>query len=263
MVILFGIIMIEGIIEAAHAGGERVNGYFGQALEGERKSTIADFRTEADLESEKAILEILAERFPQFNIYSEEAGLMDKSSEYTFVVDPLDGTNNFSLGIPNFTVSIGLLKKDICVAGVIYVPLLDLTYSAEEGKGAFCNGKRIAVNKEYSFENMTVSYTCGYTTPFQFEGELLAKLRALNIKRFLTNWSPAFDYCLLASGKIEAVISNDNELYDYAAGKVIAREAGSVITDFIGEVQNDQTTSKFLLSNTEETQKQLMTILPK
>lgn len=255
--------MIDDMILAAKAGGAKAKEYFGQTLDLEQKSTIADFRTQADLESEKAILVILSEKFPEYNIFSEEAGLVEKKSEYTFVIDPLDGTNNFSLGIPNFTVSIGLLKNDICVAGVIYAPLLDLAYSAEEGKGAFCNGKHIVVNKESSFENMTLSYTCGYTTPLQFEGLLLAKLRALNIKRFLTNWSPAFDYCLLALGKIEAVISNDNELYDYAAGKVIAREAGAVVTDFSGNIQNDKETSRFVISNTQETHDQLIAILPR
>lgn len=255
--------MIDDMILAAKAGGAKAKEYFGQTLELEQKSTIADFRTKADLESEKIILAILSEKFPDYNILSEEAGSIEHGSEYTFIIDPLDGTNNFSLGIPNFTVSVGLLRNDICVAGVIYAPLLDLTYSAEEGKGAFCNGKRIAVNKESSFESMTLSYTCGYTTPLQFEGLLLTKLRDLNIKRFLTNWSPAFDYCLLASGKIEAVISNDNELYDYAAGKIIAREAGAIISDFSNNVQNDKTTSKFLLSNTQETHSRLIAILPK
>lgn len=253
--------MIEDIVEAAKAGGEKLRGYFGQTLELEQKSAVADFRTQADLDSEQAILKVLAKKFPDHNIFSEEAGYIRKNSEYTFVIDPLDGTNNFSLGIPNFTVSIGLLKNDVCIAGVIYVPLLDLTYYAEEGKGAFCNGKRITVNKENSFTNVTLSYTCGYTTSLQFEGELLAKLRALNIKRFLTNWSPAFDFCLLASGKIEAVISNDIEIYDYVAGKIIAREAGAIITDFSNDLQNDREASRFVISNCEKTHNQLIAIL--
>lgn len=255
--------MIDDIIEAAKAGGEKIKEYFGQTLELEQKSAIADFRTKADVDSERAILKILTERYPDYNIFSEEIGRVEKNSDYTFVIDPLDGTNNFSLGIPNFTVSIGLLKNDVCIAGVIYVPILDLIYSAEEGKGAYCNSKLITTNRETSSENLAISYTCGYTTPLQFEGLLLAKLRALNIKRFLTNWSPAFDYCLLASGKIEAVINNDNELYDYVAGKIIAREAGGIITDFSNNTQNDKGTSKFIISNTQETHNKLISILPK
>lgn len=255
--------MIEDIIAAAKAGGEKVKEYFGQTLAVEQKSTVADFRTQADLESEKVILAILNEKFPEYNTLSEEIGSLERGSEYTFVVDPLDGTNNFSLGIPNFTVSIGLLKNDVCIAGVIYAPLLNLVYCAEEGKGTFCNGKPITVNKETSAQNMTAAYMCGYTTPLQFEGVLSTQLRLLNIKRFLTNWSPAFDFCLLASGKIETVISNDVELYDYAAGKIIAREAGAILTDFSNNEQNDKTTTKFIISNTQEIHDQVVAALPK
>lgn len=244
--------MINNIITAAKAGGEIVRKYFGEALEIEQKSSITDFRTKADLESEKAILKILSEKFPNYNIFSEEAGSIDKKSEYALIVDPLDGTNNFTLGIPNFSISIGLLKGTRCVAGVIYMPLLDKTYFAEEGKGAFCDEKKISVSKELKAGKATISYTCGYITEHQFEIELLKKLRSLNIKRYITNWSPAFDYCLLASGKIEAIINNDNELYDYIAGKIIAREAGAIITDFSGQPQNDKETTRFIASNTQQ-----------
>ncbi|MEK9151507.1 MAG: inositol monophosphatase [Patescibacteria group bacterium] len=255
--------MIEDIITAAEKGGEIIKKYFGDILEIEQKTVATDFRTKADLESEQAILAILSEKFPDYNIFSEETGLIDRQSEYTFVVDPLDGTNNFVLGIPNFSISIGLLKGDQCIAGVIHVPLLNQTYHAEDGKGAFCNGKRIFVSEETSLEKVAISYTCGYINNPQFEIELLKKLRSLNIKRYLTNWSPAFDFCLLASGKIEAIINNNNELYDYAAGKIIARESGAILTDFMEAAQNDRMTSQFIASNSQEIHNAVLGALPK
>lgn len=258
--------MIETITEAAVQGGKIVKKYFGETLELERKGSASDFRTKADLESEQAILSVLSAKFPTYNILSEEAGLIDRQSEYTFVVDPLDGTNNFVLGIPNFSVSIGLLKGDKCIAGVIHVPLLDRTYSAEHRQGAFCNGKKISASEETSLENSTIAYTRGYTSPLQFEVDLLQKLGtgdARQYKRYLINWSPAFDYCLLASGKIESVINDDNELYDYAAGKIIAREAGAIITDFSGMEQNDRKTSKFIACNSQEIHNKILGLLPK
>lgn len=255
--------MIEKMIEAAKAGGKKVYEYFGQVLELEQKSTISDFRTKADLESEKAILSVLENFFPSHSIFSEETGVIDKKSEYMFVVDPLDGTNNFSLGIPNFTVSIGLLKSDRCIAGVIYAPFLDRVYSAEEGKGAYSDGKRLVVSKEKDIKKASVSYTQGYGSTRETELETLKKLGDIDIKRSLTNWSPAYDFCLLASGKIEAIINNQNGLYDFAAGKVIAREAGAIITDFNNDSQNDRETFQFLASANMEIHNRLLPVLPK
>ncbi len=100
-------------------------------------ANIGDFQTEADLESEKRILSILKTEFPKYNIYSEEDGKFYHDSEYTFVIDPLDGTNNFVMGIPNFSVSIALFCKNEAIAGVVYQPILDQTYSALKGKGSF------------------------------------------------------------------------------------------------------------------------------
>jgi len=134
---------IAPIIQAARAGGAVLLKYFGTSLATTRKTTAADFRTKADTESEAAILSILAAAFPAFNIISEEQGETDKKSDYSFFVDPMDGTNNFVLGIPNFTVSIGLMHKDEIVAGVVYHPLLDRVYHAQAGQGAYCDNQRI------------------------------------------------------------------------------------------------------------------------
>lgn len=255
--------MIEDIITAAEKGGKKVKKYFGDILAIEQKGVASDFRTKADLESEQIIIDTLSEKFPDYNIFSEEAGLLDRKSKYTFVVDPLDGTNNFVLGIPNFSVSIGLLEEERCIAGVIHAPLLNQTYHAEDGKGAFCNGKKLSVSTETALEKSSISYTCGYTNTPEFELAILTKLRVVNIKRYLTNWSPAFDYCLLASGKIEAIINDDNELYDYAAGKIIAREAGAIITDFSGMNQNDKKTARFIASNSQEVHDAILRSLPR
>ena len=128
---------IYKIIIAAESGGEVIKKYFGRVLELEQKSIAGDVRTRADTEAEEIILSTLQKDFPTFNIYSEEAGNIDKKSEYTFVLDPLDGSNNFVLGIPVFCVSIGLLKGKEIIAGVIYHPILKDIYFAEKGEGAY------------------------------------------------------------------------------------------------------------------------------
>lgn len=224
----------QKIIAAALQGGAIVRAYFGQVLETEEKSNVGDLRTRADIDSEQAILKGLAQSFPNFNIYAEESGETDNKSEYTFVIDPLDGTNNFVMGIPDFAVSIGLLKNEEAIFGVIYNPVIDQLYTAEKGKGAFLNGKRIHVNSETELKRSTISYTCGYNTSQSYSDRVINELRSQGVKRIIDHWAPAFDYCLLASGRIEAVISKEGDLEDYVAAKLIVAEAGGKVTNFAG-----------------------------
>lgn len=226
---------IKDVIAAIEVGGAIVKRCFGEVLQSEEKSNAGDLRTKADTESEQAIVAALKQVFPSYNIYAEESGQIDNGSEYTFVIDPLDGTSNFVLGIPDFSISIGLLKGSEAVLGVIYNPILDRLYSAQKGKGAYLNGKQIHVNQEADMSRVTVSYTCGYNTSREYSDEVKGKLRDLPVKRILETWAPAYDYCLLASGRLEAVMSKEGDLEDYVAAKVIVTEAGGRITGFKNE----------------------------
>ena len=227
---------MQSLVNAARAGGDIVKDYFGQALQAEEKSTAGDLRTKADIESEQAILAVLKEAFPTFNIYAEESGTIDNNSEYTLVIDPLDGTSNFVLGIPDFAISIGVLEDDEAIIGVVYNPILDQLYTAMKDKGAFLNGKRIHVNEEADITRATVSYTCGYNTIPEYTENTIRKLRDTKVKRIIDHWAPAYDYCLLASGRLEAVISKEGDLEDYVAAKVLVLEAGGRITNFKGKL---------------------------
>ncbi|MCX6763000.1 MAG: inositol monophosphatase [Candidatus Moranbacteria bacterium] len=240
---------IEKIIEAAEAGGKILKDYFGQGMDTIQKSVASDFYTKADLDSEKAIFGILKKEFPDFNIFSEENGKIEKGSEYTFIIDPMDGTNNFVIGIPDFSVSIGLFKNDEAVAGVINMPIVGHTYHAEKGKGAFFNGMKLQVNDEKDIQKSTVLYSCGYKIVRDTLDKAIVSLHKINVKRILLNWSPASVFCLLASGKIEAIVNDRIELHDYAAGKLIAREAGAKVTDFEGNKERDDKNDAFIISN--------------
>lgn len=241
-------IAIEEVIKATRAGGKVVKQYFGEVLQTEQKSSAGDVRTKADTESEQAILAVLRQAFPTINIHAEESGYLDNHSDYTLVIDPLDGTNNFVLGIPDFALSIGLLKGDNAILGVIYNPILEQIYSAEKGKGAFLNGKKLHVNDEHDITRATVSYTSGYSTAREYSDDIVRKLRELGIKRLVDHWAPAYDYCLLASGRIEAVISKEGDLEDYVAAKVIVSEAGGKITGFDGAPTSAKS-ADFLVTN--------------
>ncbi|MBL7159367.1 inositol monophosphatase [Candidatus Microgenomates bacterium] len=253
---------LEKIIQAAKSGGQVLRKYFGQDLKIKEKSTAADFVTKADISSEETILKILLQSFPQYNVFTEESDFFDKKSEYTFIIDPLDGSNNFILGIPYFSVAIALLKNNEAILAVIYNPILDNTYYAEKGRGAWLKDKKLRVNNESDIKKASVVYTCNYKTPLDYVNCLIKRLNEKKVKRILTNWCPTLDFCLLASGKIEAIINNDNEIYDFIAGKLIAREARAQITDFQGNKETNDKNSIFLATNGTEIHEELLQVLP-
>ena len=243
------------LIRAAEEAGKIHLKYFGKNLKTTQKSTVADFQTKSDLEANEAILQTIKKHFPKYNILSEESGYKDNKSDHTFIIDPLDGTLNFILGIPYYGVCISLTYKDEIILAVTHNPMIGNTYYAEKGKGTFKNGQKIKVNKESDITKSTVMYTCAYKTPNSESRKIVGGLYDLNVKRVLMNWAPSIDYCLFSEGKIEAIINNDNEIYDRSAGKLSAREAGALITDFKGKKEKSDRNNIFLVSNgTQNTQ---------
>ncbi|MSU55297.1 MAG: inositol monophosphatase [Candidatus Taylorbacteria bacterium] len=238
----------QSIVRAAKAGGKVIQSYFGKTLTITEKSVAADFRTEADIGSEKAILAILERTFPTYNIFSEECGFIDKKSDYTFYIDPLDGTNNFALGIPNFSVSIALVKGTETIFGLVYLPLHDLVYRAVKGEGAFCNNQKLKPSVEVTLDRSTSAFVCGYHCPKPVIIKFLSSMTT-KMKRVLVSWSVASDICLLASGKIETLINLNTELHDFLAGKLIAKEAGCVVTDLNGTSEKNDFNGNFLMSS--------------
>lgn len=247
-------------LEAAKAGAEVLRKYFGESLEATTKTTGADLQTKADLESEAAILPILEKAFPTFDILSEERGHTVNGSEYTIVVDPLDGTNNFVAGLPNFTILIALLHNKRAIAGLIYFPMLNSACYAEEDRGAFFNEARIHVNSEADSSRSAVAYVPGYTNSARETGRVMNALNAeLNIKRVHYNWSGAGDGAMLARGRIEAMMYDGNQIYDYAASKVICREAGAKITLIDGSPELGDMGNVFLVSNATDLHEKILT----
>ncbi len=236
------------IIEAAKAGGEILRKKFRGVLKIQEKSCAQDYKTEADTGSEEVIVKMLRKAFPDHSIFSEECGMIRGSSPYTFYIDPLDGTNNFVIGIPNFSVSIALTKGKEALFGVVRAPLLDVTYYAAKGEGAFENGKKIRPSAETALGRSTSAFAAGYRHPKKKVMRLTNALSG-STKRTLWSWSLAYDFCLLASGKIETlVIAGGVGLHDFLAGKLIAREADCVITTLDGKPERDDFNRAFVAS---------------
>lgn len=237
------------MIKAAKAGGMVLNKYFGQNLKRIQKTSNADYYTKADIESEAAIINVLTKAFPLYNIFSEEAGNLKKKSIYTLVVDPLDGTYNFIIGVPNYSIPIALLRYDKVIASVIYQPHLNLVYHAEKGKGAHMGTTPLKVNKNYNYNQSTIAYMAGSISSRKYNTTVIKKMELRGAMRVLTNWSPANDFCMLASGKIEAVVNYVMEKHDYLAGKLLAQEAGAIISDFKRNIIKQDIKETFVAAN--------------
>lgn len=227
--------MLETAIKAAKKAG----GYLQEAFE---KTHSLSYRykdkysivTEADVRSEEIILEELKKAFPDHAFFAEESGQDGVKSDFLWVIDPLDGTSNFSRKIPYFCISIGLIYKGNPVLGVIYQPIFDELFAAEKGNGAEYNSVKINTGKEKNLDKAIVVLSRGTreNTKEKFWNTLAKTDRA--IKSVRVEGAVALDCAYAACGRFDAVISYGCTLYDYTAGCVIAREAGAQVTDFQG-----------------------------
>ena len=137
---------LEVAVEAAKIGGDVLKQYYQQDKGIEHKGEI-NIVTEADKRSEKLIVELLNVRFPKHSILAEEGTDISQPSEFTWVIDPLDGTTNFAHDYPFFCVSVALEKNGEVVVGVVYQPMFEELFVAEKYGGAYLNGRKIAVSR--------------------------------------------------------------------------------------------------------------------
>jgi myo-inositol-1(or 4)-monophosphatase len=189
-----------------------------------------------DRESEKMILEIILSNYPNHNIYSEEIGRQNNNSNYTWFIDPLDGTNNYAAGIPYFSVSIALMHKNEIIVGVVYNPIAKQLFEAIKGEGAFFNGEKILISQNKKLSSSICSFVQGHLVVSSDKLDLHAKTIRNKVseecRRVISTWAPALDWALLAFGGIDVLISFESELEDLYAGLLIASEAGAEIINF-------------------------------
>ncbi len=218
--------------EAAVEAGKIVKKYYLSELTLQNKGHYANFATKADLESEQKIIRILTKDFPDHNIIAEESGQVNKGSQYSWAIDPIDGTIPFVDGIPVFGVSIGVLKNKKPFIGVIYMVATDELYWAQKGKGAFLNGKKIQVRKEKDLKNCTIGLELGHTERIMKINKLW--LPIVEKVRYVYLYGAAVSLlCYVARGMIDAYIIRAN-VWDLAAGVVLVTEAGGKVTDLSG-----------------------------
>jgi myo-inositol-1(or 4)-monophosphatase len=203
-----------------------------------KTKTPRDLVTEVDIASEKRILDLIKKNFPDHSILSEESGKDQEASEYLWVVDPLDGTTNYSIKNPFYNVSIALTKNNKVILAVVYAPMTNEMFVAEKGKGAFLNGKRIHVSPERDFSKLLFAYCHGSTfDEIERITKIFAKLKPA-VRDFSRMRAGALELAFVACGRLGAYISSGSNPWDVAAGALLVREAGGRVTDFVGNEWN-------------------------
>ena len=218
------------IVEAGSIARER----FDQAAQMEEKDEFGDLVTEVDYLAEEVILKEISRVFPGHQIQSEEAGDNGVESEWLWQIDPLDGTNNFAIGVPVFSASITLLFRNEPVLGVIYEPMVDRLYVASINDGAFCNGKPITIKKRENPDRSIVGWIQGHKVQNEDKAVRLRNYIDVNCKRMMRLWAPTLQWCMLAKGELDGIILYNSEGDDLYSGILMVKEAGGIVVDFEG-----------------------------
>lgn len=238
----------EVAIAAAYEAGRLTRERFGTLSNYEEKDDHGDIVTEVDHLAEAIILGKIQRVFPEHRIRSEEYGENDLQSDWLWLIDPLDGTNNFAVGLPLFGVSITLLFKHIPVLAVIYEPMTDRLYVSSAGEGAFCNTNPISVDKAKDFKKARVGWIQGHAVQNQEQAVKLRHYIDVNTKRMMRLWAPTLQWCMLARGDLDGIIVYNSEGEDLYSGLLIVKEAGGVVVDYDGNPFTGMSSQPYLIA---------------
>lgn len=234
--------MFDVLMKAAHAGGQVLLHYFEQELSLTQKGSHHNVVTIADITAQKKIQESLVDGFIKLGHPRESVGFIGEENlheekEYTFIIDPLDGTSNFTSGLDLFCVSIAVYRKRMPVAGLIYVPTSGVVYYAESGKGAFkeVKGMRTPLHIKPTDHNTSLLLT-NISSSSAIRTEILALCnRAMkHFKNIRALGAAALDLALLSDNRASVVVYGKTSVWDIAAGIIIVREAGGEVYDWTG-----------------------------
>lgn len=236
---------IQTIVRQA---GHSIRKNYGVVTTGRAKTSRHDIVTEADYASERILISAIRKKFPYHNILSEESGELIGKSRFTWVIDPLDGTNNFSRQIPLFGVIVGFVEDDVVTHGAIYDPMHDQLYYAKKGQGSYCNGQRIQVSSETELEEMVIMISNVRLRSSLEQFAHWRSLLALYTTYYKYYGSAAQSVTALASGKVDAYMIGGAYPWDITAGALLIREAGGKITQLDGRPWNWYDSNQHILA---------------
>lgn len=225
-------------IQAALEAGDLLRRGFGTTFDIGQKQGKQNLVTEYDKASEKKIISMLLNAFPHHSILAEESGALKKEkAPVTWIIDPLDGTVNFARNVPIFSVSIAAVSDNACLSGVVYQPMTQELFIAEKGKGAYLNGKRLAVSKVNTFDEAMMSTGFPYNVdknPLRCVDKFAEmQVKGVPIRRL---GSAAIDLAYVAAGRYDSFWEVGLHPWDIAAGKLLVEEAGGKITHWDGSL---------------------------
>lgn len=221
-------------ITLARKAGRILQGHLGKVKKVVYKGAV-NLVTEMDLLSEKIIVSEIRKKYPNHSILAEEKTHQQIDAEYRWVIDPLDGTTNYSHGFPVYCVSIGLEKRGDVILGVVYDPARDELFVGEKRRGAWLNGRRIHVSSTPKLARSLLAtgfpYDLRESPVNNFDHFQNFALRVHAVRR---SGSAALDLCYVAAGRFDGFWEMKLGSWDVAAGSLIVREAGGKVTDFKG-----------------------------
>ncbi|MGB7292561.1 MAG: inositol monophosphatase family protein [Thermodesulfobacteriota bacterium] len=224
--------------KAALEAGELLKGYLGKVGEVEYKAKNS-LVTEADRVAEALIIRMIKEKFPAHGILAEESGIQRQESNYLWIIDPLDGTTNFTHTYPFFSVSIALEIDGEVKIGLIYDPIKDEMFIGERAGGARMNDKKIVVSDAFKVEESNLCTGFIHTADWMVEENLTHFANFIRRARAVRrDGSAALDLCYVACGRYDGFWELGLNPWDTAAGYLIVEEAGGRVTKFGGEEYN-------------------------
>lgn len=231
--------MLDRMIRIAREAGNFLKMNEGKITEVNEKGSFTNLVTNIDKGSEAMITEFVSRNFSGHGILAEESGASSSASDYRWIIDPLDGTTNYTHGYPVYCVSIGLECKGEVIAGVVYDPNFDELFCAEKGDGAYLNGKRLKVTGTADLKQSLLATGFPYdvrNNPFncrQHFNEFL--VAAQGIRRL---GSAALDICYVAAGRLDGFWEVNLQPWDTAAAVLITTEAGKSLRFHGREIQH-------------------------
>ncbi len=216
---------LEVAEEAARAAGELLRAHFEKPLT-VNAATAHDIKLEVDVLTQDLITKILLGRYPEHVLYGEEGLVGDQSSEYQWVVDPLDGTVNYYYGLPHFCTSIALRCRGEIIVGVIYDPMREEMWSVAKGQSPLFNGRKFRVSERTTLAESVISVGLSKTGATIDAGLPLLQQMVHRVRKCRMLGSAALDLAYVACGRLDAYIEQGISLWDIAAGWLLVEAAG-------------------------------------
>lgn len=228
--------MLNIAVRAARAAGNVITRGFENRddLDIEMKG-VQDFVTKIDKEAELTIIQSIQKSYPDHSFIGEEGSAIKGNDEFTWIIDPLDGTSNFIAGIPHFAVSIALLYKGKVDQAVVFDPIRGELFASSKGSGAQLNGYRLRCTKTKDLSNAIIATALPFRNKTNFDAELIRFSKVVkDAGDFRRTGSAALDLAYVAAGRHDGYFERGLKAWDMAAGALLVKESGGLVTDYAG-----------------------------